>query len=358
MKLSERELPKTLKNIGDNAFADCTSLENVTLPDSTEYLGISVFYNCQGLTEVNIPAGVNTSGATGNYYDMGGPFADCVNLKKVTFGKGIKEIPQGLFYRCTGIESIEIPSTVTTVSYMAFARCANLQKVTINSGLKLLEKQAFYKCEKLENLTLPSSVEEIRDYVFEDCKSLKWVTIPASVKTMAWYNDITYLDEEEIFVNVSSDFAIKGFTGSFAEAYAKKFSIPFVSMGSITKTSFKITFNKNAKNAKLSSKDKTKTVKKGSTYGKLPTPTRTNYYFLGWYTKASGGSKVTASKVFQGTGNQTLYAHWAKADLSKATVTVSKSSVTWNGKAQTPGVTVKFYGNTLKNNTQIGRAHV
>ncbi len=351
MKLSERELPKTLKNIGDNAFADCTSLENVTLPDSTEYLGISVFYNCQGLTEVNIPAGVNTSGATGNYYDMGGPFADCVNLKKVTFGKGIKEIPQGLFYRCTGIESIEIPSTVTTVSYMAFARCANLQKVTINSGLKLLEKQAFYKCEKLENLTLPSSVEEIRDYVFEDCKSLKWVTIPASVKTMAWYNDITYLDEEEIFVNVSSDFAIKGFTGSFAEAYAKKFSIPFVSMGSITKTSFKITFNKNAKNAKLSSKDKTKTVKKGSTYGKLPTPTRTNYYFLGWYTKASGGSKVTASKVFQGTGNQTLYAHWAKADLSKATVTVSKSSVTWNGKAQTPGVTVKFYGNTLKNNT-------
>lgn len=98
MKLSERDLPKTLKTIRDNVFANCTSLENVVLPDSLEYLGISVFYNCQSLTEVNIPAGVETNGATGNYYDMGGPFADCVNLKKVTFGKGIKKIAQGLCF--------------------------------------------------------------------------------------------------------------------------------------------------------------------------------------------------------------------------------------------------------------------
>lgn len=350
MKLSERDLPKTLKIIYDNAFANCTSLENVTFPDSLEYFGTSVFYNCQGLTEVNIPAGVKTSGATGNYYDMGGPFADCVNLKKVTFGKGIKEIPQGLFYRCTGIESIEIPSTVTTFNYMAFARCTNLQKITINTGLKLLDRQAFYKCEKLENLTLPSSVEEIRSNVFEDCKSLKWVIIPPSVKTMAWYNDLRYLDDEEIFINVSSDFAIKGFTGSFAEDYAKKFSIPFISVGSITKTTFKITFDKNAKDAKLASKDKTKTVKTGSTYGKLPTPTRTNYYFLGWYTTPkTGGKKVTANTKVNLKQDQKLYAHWVKADLTKAKITVK--NCTWNGKPQKPKATVTFYGQTLKENT-------
>ena len=102
------------------------------------------------------------------------------------------------------------------------------------------------------------------------------------------YNDITYLNEDTIFVNVSSDFAIKGSTGSFAEAYAK-FSIPFVSVGNTEKTTFKITFDKNAKDAKLASKDKTKTVKNGSVYGKLPTPTRKNYYFLGWYTTPKDG---------------------------------------------------------------------
>ena len=51
-------------------------------------------------------------------------------------------------------------------------------------------------------------------------------------------------------------------------------------MGVTEKTTFKITFDKNAKDAKLASKDKTKTVKNGSVYGKLPTPTRKNYYFL------------------------------------------------------------------------------
>ena len=40
----------------------------------------------------------------------------------------------------------------------------------------------------------------------------------------------------------------------------------------------------------------------------LPTPTRSNYTFDGWYTAAAGGDKITADTVF-GT-NATAYAHW------------------------------------------------
>ncbi len=36
----------------------------------------------------------------------------------------------------------------------------------------------------------------------------------------------------------------------------------------------------------------TKSVKYDSTYGTLPTPTRTGYTFDDWYTSSSGGSKV------------------------------------------------------------------
>ena len=54
----------------------------------------------------------------------------------------------------------------------------------------------------------------------------------------------------------------------------------------------------------------TKTVTIGSTYGTLPTPTRTYYNFDGWYTSASGGSKVTESTTVTATSNHTLYAHW------------------------------------------------
>jgi uncharacterized repeat protein (TIGR02543 family) len=46
----------------------------------------------------------------------------------------------------------------------------------------------------------------------------------------------------------------------------------------------------------------------GSTIGTLPTTTRKNYTFQGWYTAVSGGTKITsATKV---TANVTYYAHW------------------------------------------------
>lgn len=50
------------------------------------------------------------------------------------------------------------------------------------------------------------------------------------------------------------------------------------------------------------------TVKEGTTIS-LPIPTRDGYKFLGWYTEATGGSKVTSLTV---TKNVTLYAHWEK----------------------------------------------
>lgn len=50
------------------------------------------------------------------------------------------------------------------------------------------------------------------------------------------------------------------------------------------------------------------TVKEGTTIS-LPTPTRDGYKFLGWYTEATGGSKVTSLTV---TKDVTLYAHWEK----------------------------------------------
>ena len=41
----------------------------------------------------------------------------------------------------------------------------------------------------------------------------------------------------------------------------------------------------------------------------LPTPTRFGYKFLGWYTSAEGGTKITGA-TYTPTSNITLYAHW------------------------------------------------
>jgi len=52
-------------------------------------------------------------------------------------------------------------------------------------------------------------------------------------------------------------------------------------------------------------------MKLNTKLGALPTPTRSYYKFLGWYTKKSGGTKVTSTSMApKTTGTTTLYAHW------------------------------------------------
>ncbi len=53
-----------------------------------------------------------------------------------------------------------------------------------------------------------------------------------------------------------------------------------------------------------------KTVTYDATYGDLPSSTRSGYTFAGWYTAATGGSRVTASTKVQTANDHTLYAHW------------------------------------------------
>ena len=54
----------------------------------------------------------------------------------------------------------------------------------------------------------------------------------------------------------------------------------------------------------------TKTVVNTFTYGDLPTPTRSDYEFDGWYTEKSGGIQITGSTIVNASSSQTLYAHW------------------------------------------------
>ena len=47
------------------------------------------------------------------------------------------------------------------------------------------------------------------------------------------------------------------------------------------------------------------------TYGTLPTPVLSGYSFVGWYTAASGGTRVLESTTFTSKLDHILYAHWS-----------------------------------------------
>lgn len=79
------------------------------------------------------------------------------------------------------------------------------------------------------------------------------------------------------------------------------------------------------------------TVKEGTTIS-LPTPTRDGYKFLGWYTEATGGSKVTSLTV---TKNVTLYAHWEKESESSQNIVIS------GGESETFGPGRSEFGTSI-----------
>ena len=78
------------------------------------------------------------------------------------------------------------------------------------------------------------------------------------------------------------------------------------------------------------------TVTEGGTYGSLPTPTRTGYNFVGWFTAASGGTQITYGTRVTITSNQTLYAHWSAKSFtlsfnSNGGTAVSAKTITYDG---------------------------
>ena len=55
-----------------------------------------------------------------------------------------------------------------------------------------------------------------------------------------------------------------------------------------------------------------KVVGVGMTYGSIPTPSRSGYYFEGWFTSADGGTTVTSDTLVTNNKDHEIYAHWVK----------------------------------------------
>lgn len=96
---------------------------------------------------------------------------------------------------------------------------------------------------------------------------------------------------------------------------------------------YTLTFNPNGGSVSPTSKS----VAYGSQYGTLPTPTRTGYTFTGWFTAASGGTKVSNTTTM-GAGNVTVYAQWAPTNY---TITYNL-----NGGTNPSGVSTNYNINT------------
>lgn len=183
---------------GADLYIQGTLLTQLTIPSTIEELPAFAFAGCTSLTSATIPATVKKMNAWA--------FSKCANLSSVTISEGMSEVPAGAFSECTSLTSVIIPNGVTVLNGDAFFGCTSLENVTIPNSVTTLENEVFARCTSLENITIPNSVTSIGSSVFSKCTSLKQVGISNKLTRISDYmfSDCTSLTTVDIPSSVTT----------------------------------------------------------------------------------------------------------------------------------------------------------
>ena len=192
-RLESVVLSDSLLSIDECAFVKCSSLKTITIPKSVRSIGKNAFNGCESLKSVVLNEGLEYIYDYAFWqcndlesiiipksvrYIYNGVFENCSSLANVTLSEGLLYIGEYAFLRCYSLVSITIPQSVKEMKKGAFYDCTGLAYVTIINGLSSISEYAFYRCNKLTSVVIPNSVREIKEYAFAECAGLKKVSIP------------------------------------------------------------------------------------------------------------------------------------------------------------------------------------
>ncbi len=222
-------LPETLVQIGEEAFAECSGIETISLTARVEVCS-NAFLNVKpkhltatglvggmlgdALETLTLLEGVETIEANA--------FKGCKALSSVSLPSTLREIGDGAFEGCEALTTFNLPASLTAIGATAFKGCGEVERITLTSdvtigdeafgnvkpkhltatglvggmlsdaletltlleGVETIEVNTFKGCETLHSVSLPSTLQEIGDGAFEGCEVLSTVNLPASLTTI------------------------------------------------------------------------------------------------------------------------------------------------------------------------------
>lgn len=160
--------------VGDCAFANCSSLEKVVLPSSLAVIGNYAFFNCTRLAEV---AGMDYVWSIGR-----SAFQNCLSLVTMTIPARVRSINAYTFAGCQSLTAVECNFALSNILEGAFSGCETLTSIVLNDSLLCIGDHAFSFCRALERIEINGDVKVIGDYAFAGCSALECVFLGGNVK--------------------------------------------------------------------------------------------------------------------------------------------------------------------------------
>ncbi len=216
--------------IGEYAFYRCTKLQNLAIPNGVTTIGKCAFYRCTGLTSVTIPDSVTSIGKKAFYlYNSSGSFQSLTMpgeldptgwllyygmLDTLTFtGKRVLgqphtvvDVPEREGFDHSGnnlvgrnVNKVVISDSVEVIEPHAFCGCNYLTEVTGCANVTTIGAFAFMNCDKLSHIELGQKLTTIERQAFLECDGLTAVTLPEGIKRLdyacfAWCRNLVNLN--------------------------------------------------------------------------------------------------------------------------------------------------------------------
>ena len=236
--LESFNFPKTVTEIGHNAFTGCKSMATATFADDADIqvIGEGAFADC-GLTSISIPKKVQTIEREA--------FRNCKVLNKIDVTEFTTQISPEAFKYCDNLRDINVSKKNTVYSSVdGYLLSKDKKELRIfppgkaNSNFTLLPPSiekignyAFFDCTKLTNVTIPNKVTTIGERAFGLCKNLNTITFlcdaminPSNINQLE--NTMSFDDGSqaaEMFKNITINVRKELFSQYDAEAFYKKF---------------------------------------------------------------------------------------------------------------------------------------
>ena len=177
------------------------NIKHIIVKDGVTSIGNWFFERFDSVNTIKLPTTLTSIGSSAFY--------GCYSLQNIVIPEGVTEIGNYLFSECSSLKSISFPSTLNTIPDLGGIGeddGLNIENVIINKGIKKIGNNAFANLKNLKNITIPDSVTSIGEYAFRDCTELTNLLLPDSIIEIEGcaFSNCTSLDKIVLPNNLTS----------------------------------------------------------------------------------------------------------------------------------------------------------